>query len=69
VSEHHRQRALIHAAKGCFYAAALVDLLLTDDAVTDVEAIDDILLRLDDVSGEVESARAELRAIHPGELP
>jgi hypothetical protein len=69
VSEHHRRRALVHVAKGSFYAAALLDQMLTDDVVPDVEAVNDLLLRLDDLDGEVESARAELRAIHPRELP
>jgi hypothetical protein len=43
--------------------------MLTDEGVPDVEAVNDLLMRLDDLSGEVESGRTEFRAIHPGELP
>jgi hypothetical protein len=61
-------RARVHAVKASFYAAALVDEMLANEATPDVQAVADLLMRLDDLGGQVESARSELRAIHPSEL-
>ena len=46
MSEHHRRRALVHAAKGSVYAAALVEQMLTDEAAPHIEAVNDLLSRV-----------------------
>jgi hypothetical protein len=58
-------RALVHAARASFLAAALVEEMVGEDTPPHVEVLADLLLRLDDITNEAESARAELRPLHP----
>jgi hypothetical protein len=51
------QRAVCHAAKASFLAAALVEAMVCDDPIPDLL---DLVLRLDDITSEATSARAEL---------
>ena len=63
------RRALTHAARCSFVAAALVEEMVERDTSPQVNDLGDLLLRLDDVVTEAESARGEIRAIQPGDLP
>jgi plasmid maintenance system antidote protein VapI len=53
------QRALIHAAKASFLAAALVEAMVCEGATPELL---DLVLRLNDIIREATSARAELLA-------
>jgi hypothetical protein len=63
------QRALLHAAKCSFIAAALVDEMVERKVPPLVDDLAGLLLRLDDVVDEAELARGEIRAIFPRDLP
>jgi hypothetical protein len=56
------QRAVAHAAKASFYAAALVDEMMADGP-----RLDDLLLRVEDAVLELGSARMEVRLIRPAD--
>jgi hypothetical protein len=50
------------------YSEKLLRALVETEDPT-VERVYTLLLTVEDIAVEVESCRAELRAIHPGELP
>jgi hypothetical protein len=60
--------AIIRAVLVHRYAERLLEAMLETDKPGTPEVL--ILLeRLDDVAMEVETCRAELRSLHPGEMP